>query len=124
MPELRRDRRLTKYIGVLLGALLLSLAGVGAASAQIPSRGNIRIVNVGNSALSYEIRPNNGAWTRQKIERGGTASFDCTGCAAFEVRIETPNRSPVTRTLSLNARYQIFWNDGAGAWDIGAATRR
>jgi hypothetical protein len=124
MPKPWRDRSLIKRIAALLGALTLSVAGIGAASAQIPSRGNIRIVNLGNAALNYEIRPNNGLWTQQRIEPGGTASFDCTGCSAFEARLKTPGKDDVVRTLPLGPRYQIFWNEAANAWDIGVSARR
>jgi hypothetical protein len=125
MPVFRkRTRAVIISGGVLFGAAILLMAGIQAATAQIPSRGNIRIVNLGNSALSYKIRPNNGVWTQQRIERGGTASFDCTGCVAFETQIETPGHPPLTRTLPLNQRYQIFWNDAAKAWDIGSTAAR
>jgi hypothetical protein len=110
-----------RWIVVLLGAAALLAVGHRGSVGQIPPRGNIQIINIGTSALTYHIRPNNGIWTPQKIQSGGTNSFNCIGCTAFEVRIST-GTNEIIRTLPSNRTYQIFWN--GSAWDVAPTPRR
>ena len=88
----------------------MALAAVGESGAAIPTRSYVQLVNNGNANLVYEIRPAGGAWTQHTIAKGSTASFDCSDCVGFEMRLSTGDKAGATHVLQSGYTYQIFWN--------------
>jgi len=123
MPRRPHNRRRMSGRSVLLAAVLL-LATISQSGAVIAARSFVQIVNIGNADLTYEIRPIGGAWTAQKIAKGGAASFNCSDCSGFEMRVATGSNAGTVHTLQSGLTYQIFWNASAKIWDVSLAPRR
>jgi hypothetical protein len=108
----------------LVVAVAMLFGAVEHGAAAIAARSNVQIVNVGNATLSYDLRPIGGAWTNHSIAAGGTASFDCSDCSGFEMRVATGSNAGAVHSLASGTTYQIFWNASAKIWDVSVAQRR
>lgn len=123
MSERPHNWRRLDWRSALLAAAM-ALAAVGESGAAIPTRSYVQLVNNGNANLVYEIRPAGGAWTQHTIAKGSTASFDCSDCVGFEMRLSTGDKAGATHVLQSGYTYQIFWNASQKVWDVSVAPRR
>ena len=102
----------------IAGAIaLLPVLVLPAFAPQLPGT-NVFIANTGNQTISFQLRPADGEWTDQQLESGAGSTFECRGCAAFEIKIATDEKHIVAKTLQGKKRYRIFWNSASSLWDI------
>jgi hypothetical protein len=78
------------------------------------------VVNRGDRALRIRVRALPGDWTDFTIERGEGLTFTCEACTEHWVQVAVPTTGQTTlvRTIGLQDRYEIFWDNGHGRWDL------
>jgi hypothetical protein len=76
--------------------------------------------NTGDRALRIRVRAMPGDWTEFVIPSGEPMDFRCDGCSNSYVQIAIPTdgRDILVRTLSLQMRYDIFWDYSEKRWDV------
>ena len=78
---------------------------------------DVLLVNQGNTALNFALRPANGRWMNYKIESGHTRQFECPHCTEYEFVMRTGNKE-VRYKLDVTERYALRWNRQRGLWDL------
>lgn len=78
----------------------------------------VHIVNAGDSAVNFSLRPENGEWKNFQIEYKGTETYKCEGtCDEIEFAMRTGQQT-VRYVLKSTKRYVIRWNEKARMWDL------
>jgi hypothetical protein len=78
------------------------------------------VINRGDRTLLIRVRAMPGEWTDFAIGSGESLAFSCTPCTEHWVQIAIPSAGHPTlvRTIGLQDRYEIFWDDSGKLWDV------
>ena len=109
-------------IACLLALSTLSLTSYAqSGSIDLPSVGesSVVIINQGNTALGFSIRPYGGEWSNYNVASGSNIKISCSNCTTdgFEINLSTGSRS-VKYNLPAGERFALAWNYSAGLWDV------
>ena len=98
----------------------ISLAHATDLQIRSPSLGvtEVFLVNSGNMALVFELRPKGGVWTDYRIEPGVDKTYSCEECEKFEFSMVTEGKGEVRYTLTPQERYRLIWDGDKGMWDL------
>lgn len=82
--------------------------------------GYFQLRNVGNRSLRIKVRAMPGDWQDLEVPSGESVALRCGDCTTpyVQIAIPTEGRDIVVRTISLQNRYNIFWDESEKRWDL------
>lgn len=89
-------------------------------SAASLARGYLQIRNIGDRSIHLRVRALPGDWTDFTIPSGESTTFICTNCSEryVQVAIPTEGQDTIVRTIDLQARYELYWDNFYKRWDL------
>lgn len=80
---------------------------------------SVTLINNGDQALQFALRPADGKWVNYSVESGKSAVLACDHCKTpyFEFTMIT-DTNQISYRLMPSESYLLYWNQDQHRWDL------